>query len=337
MNQKHTIALLCLDQMTARGPCRLGDLAEAAKDAGLTRARDPRSPTKQALSYDPRFVHLHDDVYDATANLLDGSWFTVRVRYRRPGRTQLFVDRELGPLLPLLKRGGLPLLAGGEVHYREHGPAPGLVGPPGWLPDLDSGALLGLQLRSGRLAVVPVEVDEEAVADEMAQLRELVTRHAHVIDRDHFYAGRSSLHRDADDFGTVVLSAHFEAPDLLRRPLPPLDEILQLPHEVGPAEWSRHLLDAADDGETLTLAGVPRGLLSELQRRAARMSITVSEYVVLQLGANAWRWQPPCVHEVERRRAEAEYDRWAAEQPRTEGEVLYLDRYGDPVGYTDGS
>jgi hypothetical protein len=295
--RRTTIAGHCTAYILENGPTPLDELAYAVKSAGLTRARDPRGPTKQAIAFDPRLIQLPGGRYDATARILEGSWFTTRTRYRQPDRHHIFAARELDPLMTMVRREPITLRGGGHVEVDEHGPAPALVGPAGWLPDCPAGALLGLQLKAGELVVAPVEVDEDAVAGEISRVRALIARHAHAIGRRSYFS--------TEPLGRVIVSALIEAPDLLHTPLPPLDEVLTLPPSDGASDWSGHLLYHEHDGATITLNGLPPALHTELQDRAQRMGTTLSEYVVLLLAADAWRWQPPCVHDLQRQRAEA--------------------------------
>ncbi len=98
-----------------------------------------------------------------------------------------------------------------------------LQGPPGWLPPLLDRQLLGITVRGGALDTVALEEDDVRGPDvELAASR--IARLAwRVIGPDPSWFGPATI--SLEELLVMVAS---EAPDLLRRPLPPLAEVLEL-------------------------------------------------------------------------------------------------------------
>ena len=75
-------------------------------------------------------------------DLLEGQTLTHRVTAGTVGRTNLWTNLSLQPLHACAVMAPIPLASGGEVRSAQFGHA-ALVGPPGWLPDVPAGSLLG--------------------------------------------------------------------------------------------------------------------------------------------------------------------------------------------------
>jgi hypothetical protein len=200
-----------------RGPCTVDELAEAARQVGVTRARNPLDAVRAALRQSETAIALPDGRWSCAACLLDDAVLTHRVRASTAGRRDLWPRNDLFPFAPLFDR-ALPLASGGVLARADHRPPQPtvLVGPSGWLPSVDAGALLALRWRGGALQVMPMEVDPDAVADRVTLLRELFIYHREA----------KTLRSWRSPFGGAVLGALLEVPGLLGTALPPLGEIL---------------------------------------------------------------------------------------------------------------
>jgi hypothetical protein len=284
------IAAFCAAHISDQGPSTLAELARAAVDAEITQARNPETAVRAAIRDDRRIMARPDERYDTAVRLLDGATLTHRVRFSPRGRQELFAGRELAPFTECFTDGRLSLASGGVVHLAPAG-APAWCGPPGWLPDVAAGTLLALTINGGRLSVRPVTLDSAAITGRVRLLRTTLARHAGWL------TGR--LPSLGVPLTRTVLSALVEVPDLLAEPLPPLDEVLALPAEPWADPWADEIVQARRDGETLLIPGVPNGLAAELRERAELNGLPLSDYVIMQLAANAWRLQPPCQHQPE--------------------------------------
>jgi diadenosine tetraphosphatase ApaH/serine/threonine PP2A family protein phosphatase len=331
------ITTYCTDLIDRSGPQPLDVLAERVSAAGLTAARKPDTVVKSALGRAPGIIRLPDGRYDAVRRMLDGSVLTHRVRAATAGRQVLFAGPELEPFGELLAAGPAPLVSGGEVR-RSMGDLDGLVGPPGWLPDVPASSLLALRFSAGVLAVTPVEDGAEAMDRRAARLLEVVSRHLGAKDERpaaswrHGYDEWPDYSRSLTGwrriFSQALLRALAECPDLLSEPVPPLDEVLRLPEISWSEVWAgqdrmHHGLSSPQRGVTLTLHGVPEGLRTALQQQATSSRTPLGEFVVLQLAAATYRWETPCRHDAE----QAWLERFRADE-----RSAAMRRY-DAVGY----
>lgn len=84
--------------------------------------------------------------------------------------------------------------------------------------------------------------------------------------------------------------ALLEAPRLLSRPLPPLDELLYMSLERdGALHYWRDRAAAVSDAVSFGIDGMPQALYAELNHRATRYGMSFDQYVVAVLGRLAWR------------------------------------------------
>jgi hypothetical protein len=97
-----------------------------------------------------------------------------------------------------------------------------LHGPPGWLPPLAPGDLLCIRIRDGAIETLAVD------------RREVRGAHVGIVGAGLARLARLVIGPDASWFGPPVIAieellelAATEAPDLLRRPLPPISEVLE--------------------------------------------------------------------------------------------------------------
>jgi hypothetical protein len=205
------------DAIRTHGPSTVEEIAEFARAAGATRARNPASAVRTTLSQSSVAIPLPDGRWSCPAWVLDGVVLTHRARSSTAGRRDLWPRNDLFPFLPLMEA-GVPVTSGGLVAFaalhRQRSPV--LVGPHGWLPPVEAGGLLALAWRGGQLEVTPVEVDADDVASRVETLRDSFVYH-----RD-----ANTLYRWQSPFASAVLATVLEVPGVLSTPLPPLGEIL---------------------------------------------------------------------------------------------------------------
>ncbi|MEO5704317.1 MAG: hypothetical protein ABIZ52_08550 [Candidatus Limnocylindrales bacterium] len=97
-----------------------------------------------------------------------------------------------------------------------------LHGPPGWLPPLAPGDLLGIRISDGAIETLAVD------------RREVRGAHVGIVGAQLARLARLVIGPDASWFGPPTIAieellqlAATEAPELLRRPLPPVSEVLE--------------------------------------------------------------------------------------------------------------
>ncbi len=215
---------------------------------------------------------------------LDGQVLTVRVRSSTAGRDDLWTTPAVLPLSLVLFDGPLPLATGGFVRAADH-LNPAFVGEPGWLPPLRPGELLGLRLVAGRVHVEPVD-GVPGTPEQHQAVRAILARH---VRRERFF-GDPEDENLGFDLVRALVRALCEDPDLLRKPMPPLDE---LTHQVREDATDFHWRDVAawwgEDNVSFSVAGMPGGLHSELSNRARAYGMSFDQYVIAVLGHLAWR------------------------------------------------
>lgn len=182
-----TIASFCRDQLLARGPLPLQELADLAAAAGTTTARDPVAAVRNAIDY--REVQLAGGQWATPLWLLEGRILTARRLPIAGGWSESDLDDQYDSLLDgsldvedpdlvdrlddaphdvaLLEMAArsapVPLADGGLLRSDRYGP--GWRVPkewPGLRPRLDQ--LLGLRVRGGQLHVELVPATEELYA-----------------------------------------------------------------------------------------------------------------------------------------------------------------------------
>lgn len=290
------------DFLLEHGPLTLAELHALAVENGVTRAKTPSS-LSASLSASP-YVVRPDGRYDVAARLLRGQVFTTR----RPSMSDgvLWTYRDLDPLTALP---GLPLAAGGAMRPGASA-VESWTGPPGWLPDVPPGELLGLRWDGSALHVEAVRAVVDGASERVREVREVLGRHARARRRDSWsYQPRPSLTQ-------TVLSALVEEPALFLQPLPPLRELLPLPEDLRPQDAGDR-----DPLRTASIVEVPLSLSvhEELARRADLLGEQLPAYLCLLLTAAADRLQLPAPR----------YDRYVPyERQYDDGDVVQLDRWG---------
>ncbi|MEV6415756.1 hypothetical protein [Kribbella sp. NPDC051718] len=317
------IVINCAAQINSSGPLSPDDLAPAVLAAGLTKSTNPAAAVRTALRQSPVLVQLPDGRFDTVRRMLDGAALTHRVHSPTKGRQVLFAGPELALLdLLLLHEGSLPL-ASGEAITSSIGEFGGWCGPPDWLPDVPADSLLAFRLHNGRLSVEPVPHEPALSSPSTDRLRTVLKRHLKSSDPLAEWQSRHTL-------ATLLLRALAEIPDLLRDPLPPLDEVLQLGQPHWSPDW--HLPPTHPPGpsssppypgspappspgspaspyfgsrgfalgtQRIVLDDLPAPLTAALRRDAANLGVSVGELTILLLSAATYRTALPCRHDAE--------------------------------------
>lgn len=249
--------------------------AEATLDQCIDRVADLGEDVTGSLSLvyplvDGRLAHaLH---------ILDGIVLTHRATARTHGRRDIWASPSIRTLLDLTEESPLALAGGGRC---ERSPSWGaaLIGPEGWLPEVEPGELLGFRLTG---EVLSVEKVTEIVDDEPTVRRvrgNLARKTRYDADGQHHV-----------DLTICLVTGRLEDPDLLRAPMAPLDELLYEPVDYRRPELFRELMAwRQDESVSFTIEGMPEGLHSELSGRAQHYGMSFDAFVIAVLGHLAWR------------------------------------------------
>lgn len=224
---------------------------------------------------------------DHALALLEGNVLTHRVRARLRGRTDLWLGAGVQPLLDLAAFRPLRLADGsGEVRRAETG-YDALVGPQGWLPDVDRYQLIGLRIVARRLVVEPVHEDDLPTPEEQLRVREMLSS---ILAQERFFNGEDLTTRPAEVARTISL-ALLQDPELFATPYPPLDELLHNPlqRDLDLDHWRWAAVRQQVETTGFWLDGVPTGLHIELTARARQYGMTDAQFIVALLSTLAWR------------------------------------------------
>ncbi|UMG93559.1 hypothetical protein [Nocardioides sp. TF02-7] len=283
-----------LDLVTEHGPQHPDWLAARARKV-LRDARVTDGSVLDAVAVSTVLMQRPDGTVDQVLALLDDNVLTHRVRARTGGRTDLWLGVGVQPLLNVTAFRSIPLLDGsGSVGRPESGHEV-LVGPPGWLPDVDRYELVGLRITGGRLSVEPVAEDDLATPEQQLQVRRMVSS-IYQVEKQHHWPKPLDVYEDEllarpELVALAIARALLEDPALFVTPYPPLDELLHNPlnRDVDLDHWR----DVAVGQQIETLGfwvdGFPPGLHMELEARARRYGMTTAQFIVALLGTLAWR------------------------------------------------
>ena len=287
----HDPTLLSPDELStalrllAAGPMHLDwltrRLRREIKDSRVTRDRlinTVMSTTVLVGRPDGRICRLLD--------VLDGQTFTHRVEAATTGRTDLWTNVSLQPILALAGLDPIPLVTGGDLTAAEFGHS-ALAGPPGWLPDVPGGTLLALTVERGRVRVTAMADGVAATPAQEQRVRATLGRH---IREEAWWSDGVEPNREAE-LNRALGHALVEDPELFRTPVSPLIELL---HDVLSEHSRAHLFDntaawTAGEVVSFSVAGMPEYLYQELGRRASRYGMSFDRFVVATLGHCAWR------------------------------------------------
>ena len=269
-----------------RGPSTVDLLTRHARKA-LRDARIDEDAVLSSVETSTLLVGRPDGTVDHLIRVLDGMLLTQRVRAPLAGRTELWATVSLQPLLNVAAFAPVPLADGSGTVVRAHSGHEVLLGPVGWLPEVDRYGVVGLRLEDGRLAVEPI--DESAYPDlpQQQRVRELLVKHYRL---ERWYGGTDDLASRPGEVVRALAHARLEDRGLLSTPHPPLEELLYVAME-GDRDahyWREH---AAQQNGTCDfyVTGMPEALRRELDWRARRYGMSFDQYVVAVLGHLAWR------------------------------------------------
>lgn len=268
------------------GPQRLEWLARRARRE-LRDARVDEQAVIDAIEPSTVLVPRPTGEIDHALALLEGNVLTHRVRAPLRGRTDLWLGAGVQPLLNLATFRPLQLADGsGEVRRAETG-HDALVGPPGWLPDVDRYQLIGLRIVDQRLVVEPVHESDLPPPDQQLRVRQMLSS---IYARERFFDGGELCTRPAEVARTISL-ALLEDPELFATPYPPLDELLHNPlqRDLDLDHWRWVAVSQQVETVGFWLDGVPAGLHFELTARARQYGMTDAQFIVALLSTLAWR------------------------------------------------
>ncbi|WP_169744219.1 hypothetical protein [Knoellia aerolata] len=219
-------------------------------------------------------------------DVLDGQTLTHRVEAATTGRTDLWTNVSLLPLLVCAALDPIPLVTGGALTAAEFG-HPALVGPPGWMPDVPAGALLALTVERGRVRIEALSDGVGSTPAQEQRVRAILGRH---IRDEAWWSDVAEPNREAE-LNRAVSHGLIEDPELFRTPVSPLIELL---HDVLSEHSRAHVFDDAaawDAGDVVSfvVAGMPESLYAEFNRRATRYGMSLDRFVIATLGHCAWR------------------------------------------------
>jgi hypothetical protein len=258
-------------------------LARQARQHGPVPAhRLPDADADSVLTC-PTLVGLPDGRASHLLHVLDGQWFTQRVRASTLGRDDLWVTSAVAPLVTVLFEGPLPLRSGGELSTAAHFQQ-AVVGPRGWLPAVPAGGLVALRISGGVVETTAVPaLSSSPEQDQFA--RELLGRHYRnaAWNVDDEPTTRLTLTR-------AVAASVLEVPHLFVEPRTPLDELLYDPlHETYRHDWRDVAAWQGEGNVSFTVQGMPAALHAELDRRARLYGMAFDQFTIAVLGHLAWR------------------------------------------------
>ena len=258
--RRTTIADEVLRSIRERGPQDLDTLTPIVVGAGLTHAKDPRRAVMAAIDYHPAFLQDWEGRWCSIEDQLNGAIFTRRPTALELSSGVIFMVEDLYLVERMVLR-GRPHIGCGDVHLDyaidffdldeaneleddafagdigavEDDPFLAdlaeldnvrylrlLDGPPGWLPPVRSDGLIGITIRDGAIGAVALD------------RREVQGPHVSLAGVRIAALARRFIGPDASWFGPPAVAMEdllelvaTEAPDILRRPLPPLSEVIE--------------------------------------------------------------------------------------------------------------
>lgn len=258
-------------------------LTQKTRHDGPVAAQRLREDDLDHVLSGPTLVGLPDGRASHLVHVLDGQWFTQRVRASTADRNDLWVTSALAPLVTVLVEDPLPLRAGGKLAMAAHFQQ-AIVGPDGWLPPVPAGGLVALRIQDGVVDVVAADGVANSLEQDQA-VRKLLGRH---------YRNERWFDDDEPRTRTTVTRAVsasvLEVPDLFAHPRRPLDELLHDPlREQHQHDWRDVAAWQSEGNVSFSIQGMPQALHSELSRRAALYGMSEDQYVIAILGHLAWR------------------------------------------------
>ena len=148
-----------------------------------------------------------------------------------------------------------------------------LIGPPGWLPDVERYELVGLRVTGQYLRVERIDEDVLPSPEQQLRVREMLSS---IYTRECDYATVDDLTKRPAMLARTISLALLEDPCLFGAPYPPLDELLHNPLEtrVDLEHWRDVASLAAVRDRRLLIDGMPIVLRMELTARARDCGMT---------------------------------------------------------------
>lgn len=210
---KPEITDIALIRIAANGPQSAELLGEEARALELTTARDPIAVVTRKLRSDRRFAELPGGMWTTVLRLVEGRWFTHRLREDEAQSGTLSDSLDLG--VPLIAVGeSVPLHGGGTARvHRDH-----LTGIGLQLAEAAPGTLIGVTFTAGTLRVVPLD-DLERAAYDGTRVADAIRAKVPAHDWRH----RSC---PSDEATRALVRALAADATLLTRPVQPLSQLV---------------------------------------------------------------------------------------------------------------
>jgi hypothetical protein len=297
------------------GPQDVDWLARRAR-RDLRDARIDEEAVIGVLQASTLLVTRPDGAVDHALAVLEGNMLTHRVRAPLAGRTDLWLGCGVQPLLNVAAFRPLVLADGSGAVRRAATGHDVLVGPAGWLPDVDRYQLIGLRVRDQRLSVEPVAEDDLAPPEEQLRARRMLSS-IYVAERD-FMSGDDDLATRPAELARSITLALLEDPALFATPYPPLDELLHNPmhRHVDVDHWRSVAVSQQVETVGFWIDGLPVALSMELNARARRYGMTEQQFIVAMLSTLAWR--TPFAEDME------PWEEWDPETPAGRAKLSML-------------
>ncbi|MEO6715524.1 MAG: hypothetical protein ABIM89_19150 [Mycobacteriales bacterium] len=221
---KPKIADVMFQQMLESGPQDVAAMGELAASLGLTTARVPAAVVTQRLRDDERFCELPDGRWTTLLAVLEGRWFTHRIRADEVIAGALTDELDLGIMFAaaragIVSKGGEPMWA--RNHY--------LAAAGSWLPDVRAGDIIGMTVAGGAVDVVALP--------EFAGISQAGKRVADAVRSSMRVNSRSYMYCLAADATRALKEALVADPLLLSAPVPPLSELVPEAADRPTREW----------------------------------------------------------------------------------------------------
>ncbi len=269
------------------GPQRLEWLTRRAR-RDLRDARIDEQAVIDAIMPSTVLVPRPTGEIDHALALLEGQVLTHRVRAPLRGRTDLWLGMGVQPLLNLATFRPLQLADGSGGVCRAEPGYDALIGPPGWLPEVDRHQLVGLRIVDQQLVVEQVHEEDLPAPEEQLRVRQMMSS---IYARENFLQSGDDLSTRPAEVARTISLALLEDPELFATPYPPLDELLHNPlnRDVDLDHWRWVAVSQQCETVGFWLDGIPTSLHIELTARARTYGMTDAQFIVALLSTLAWR------------------------------------------------
>ena len=281
----------------------------------LRDARVNEQAVREVLAASSLVVPRPDGTVDHALSVLEGNVLTHRARAPLAGRTDLWLGCGVQPLLNVAAFRPLRLADGsGEVRRAATGHDV-LVGPAGWLPEVERYELVGLRVSDQQLVVEAVAEEDLASPEDQLRARRMLSS---IYTAERYFIGDDDLSTRPAELARSISVALLEDPALFATPYPPLDELLHNPLErhVDIDHWRSLAVGQQVETVGFWVSGLPAALSRELGHRAQRYGMTEQQFVVALLSSLAWR--TPFAEDLE------PWEEWDPEHPPKRATVSAL-------------